>query len=102
MPEPAPTPDAPPAKPSRWKKVLLAAVGGLLLLVLLLPTMLSSGFVRGKVLAKASEAAGRHVGAASIDVGWSATSVRDLEVRWGPGASDPVLARVGEIRVPAG
>ena len=100
------TPAPDPPKPARWKKVLLYGGGGLLLLLgilaVLLPTILSSGAVRGMAEEKGSAAAGRRVTIGSLDVGWSATVVKDLVVRAGPGEGDPVLARVGEIRVPAG
>jgi hypothetical protein len=104
-----PTPEAAAPGPkagSRWKRILLRTVVALVVLlavlVLLLPVILSSGWARGVAEEKASAASGRRVAIGGLAVGWSDASLRDLEVRWGPGEGDPVLARVGEVRVPAG
>jgi hypothetical protein len=105
----APTPPqipVPGAKAGRWRRILLLALGALVVLLgalaALLPTILSSGWARRTVEERASSASGRRVGIGALDVGWSSTAIRELEVRWGPGEGDPILAKIGEIRVPAG
>ena len=70
--------------------------------MLLLPAILSSSWVRGRAEAGISKAAGRHVSLGVLSVGWSESGAEDLVVRYGPGASDPVLLRVGSVRAPAG
>jgi hypothetical protein len=97
---------APQRRGGRWKKVLLLSFLGLLLLLgalaALLPAILSSGFVRRTVEERASGGSGRRVSLGALSVGYGATDIRDLVVRCGPGEDSPVLARVGEVRVPAG
>lgn len=95
-----------PAPRPRWKRRLLVGLGVLLLAlgvaVALLPAVLSSGWVRGMVETRGTEAAGRNVSLGALSVGWGASGAKDLVVRYGPSPSDPVLLRVGEVQAPAG
>src|SRR5688572_25883137 len=81
-------PDSPPPR-KRWRRGLAWGLGGTVvvlgLLALLLPTILSSDFVRARVETAASDAAGRRVTMAGLEVGWGDATVSDLVVRWGPG-----------------
>ncbi len=77
---PSPAP-APKKRRGRWWKILLAIVILLLLLVLLAPTILSTGFGTGIILAQINKRIAGTVQADSISIGWfSGASITNLRL----------------------